>query len=189
MGSGATCIFVGYMDVFQSFWDPLAQLFRWYIDKCIGDASCTNTDFQILIPVAANFSLLSSSHDPSRWQGIGEPKSIASRQNSSSSYLASSNDSIPFSHFLCLCCICSVEEMFCTGFLFLNQGFRLPEGKNPQLHLIYFPHFCSHHLLLDRARTEIPWSSPSTQLFSTFNGSSFTMFVRFCQQKNTFLSF
>eukprot|EP00061_Rhincodon_typus_P002551 g17866.t1 len=149
MGPSYACLFVGYTEhsLFQSYSGPHPQLFLRYIDDIIGAASLSHLELEKFIDFASNFhpsltfawsisdsSLpflnisVSISEDILATNIQYKPTDSHSYLDSTSSHPASCEDSIPFSQFLCLRCICSDGVNFNKGAskmttFFLNRGF------------------------------------------------------------------
>eukprot|EP00061_Rhincodon_typus_P009778 g33538.t1 len=149
MGPSYAFLVFGYVEhsLFQSCSGPHPQLFLRYIDDITGAASLSRSELAKFIDLASNFhpSLTftwSISDSPLPFLNISvsisedilatnihhKPTDSHSYLDSTSSHPASCEDSIPFSQFLRLRCICSDEVNFNKGpsemtTFFLNRGF------------------------------------------------------------------
>ncbi|XP_055502484.1 uncharacterized protein LOC129703804 [Leucoraja erinacea] len=149
MGPSYACLFVGYVEqsLFNTYQDPIPDLYLRYIDDCFGATSCTRTQLTDFIHFTTNFHpalkytwTISDTSPPFLDLTISiagdrlltdlhyKPTDSHGYLDYTSSHPTFCKDPIPYSQFLRLRRICSTDEAFHTrtsemSSLFRERGF------------------------------------------------------------------
>ena len=170
MGLSYTNLFVGYVEkqIFERYTGPFPDFFGCHIDDCLGTASCSRVDLECFINYVIDYHpalkftweisgasmsfldvLVSINGNALAMSVSYKPTDSHNYLLFSSSHLNHTKQSIPYSQFLQLCCLCSDDKDF--------------ETKSSEIRSFFVQHGYLTHLL-DTA-VQRPSSIPCSNTF------------------------